>query len=1019
MGGRGNSLDRARLLAALLEYSGHTARIVQSSTTRVTYPATTPPSLATVSPNVLIDLEKLVQREGPKLYRRLCQSQQACVDWPQQPRAKTQAFWVQVNGPQGWRDLVPADTRADNQARSAATTLSADQLKGLSWSVRIEVSNTYGNGSPKRILRVEMPAARLHARAITFDNLPQTSGFMPVLSIDGGAPHSGEFFTLAGSGGALSYQQLAVEIRGPGISRRHTRLLATPNPQVPGLEMVTRARITISTGPLWTGYSEYLQTRTMDRLANMLYAPDEERDPSPTNFNSFRALSFLSLSRRFAGQVGQAGRQSHVYQGSPTVIVERLTASGEAGHQVLLSNFDLMDMGNAVYCDDCSLDQRRQAAVEQGLVDGYLEDAMLRSYQGTSSHHLSAGLIRSGSRLSNRAPRGAVWQDTYNRKNAGYRLGTVEQQLVGWRLSPGPQITPLLESGAGGAGGQVMASVAPSSGARAGTSGAMPSGGGRIYNPFSGGVSGFVTNMIRHATTKCGASDIGGSIILALAGAPMTAPLLSGIVGHMCRTAEAYNKAAMALNCLEFMGNDCSAEQHASDLEKMLRGLGRELGIDLALAQAMDILFGMAIDGVIAPAVRNWIKKWRGKTPRQKARAKGMDIDADGNLVPIKKGPRPGRLPDTGGPGTSTGAGRTPDGDGGSGGAGGRGPDEANGGGSGGRGPDEANGGAGGRSQDNGGGAGGGGRSQDNGGGPGRTQDNGGGAGGGGRSQDNGGGPGRSQDNGGGSGGRGPDDANGGGSGTGRTPDGDDAGSGTGRAPDGEDTGGGPKKGEEDSGPPQVDEFTMDDFLEGTGRSPDGDDAGSGTGRTPDGDEPGSTTGRTPDGEDGPGGKKTDELDEATQEYLRQLEKNVGDDTGIELRGRDAGENPASRPPEDRIRVGDRTIPNQPGMSPERVKAIQDGQIPVNRGETWNGALEHGRMVAGPSNLELGNELSHEAMGVPRGQPKATRQGFTVYRDSTGKITVIGSGGQGNTLSPRDKAVVERMVQKWVDESGS
>jgi hypothetical protein len=727
MGGSGNSLDRARLLAALLEYSGHTARIVQSSTTRVTYPATTPPSLATVSPNVLIDLEKLVQREGPKLYRRLCQSQQACVDWPQQPRAKTQAFWVQVNGPQGWRDLVPADTRADDQARSAATTLSADQLKGLSWSVRIEVSNTYGNGSPKRILRVEMPAARLHARAITFDNLPQTSGFMPVLSIDGGAPHSGEFFTLAGSGGALSYQQLAVEIRGPGISRRHTRLLATPNPQVPGLEMVTRARITISTGPLWTGYSEYLQTRTMDRLANMLYAPDEERDPSPTNFNSFRALSFLSLSRRFAGQVGQAGRQSHVYQGSPTVIVERLTASGEAGHQVLLSNFDLMDMGNAVYCDDCSLDQRRQAAVEQGLVDGYLEDAMLRSYQGTSSHHLSAGLIRSGSRLSNRAPRGAVWQDTYNRKNAGYRLGTVEQQLVGWRLSPGPQITPLLESGAGGAGGQVMASVAPSSGARAGTSGAMPSGGGRIYNPFSGGVSGFVTNMIRHATTKCGASDIGGSIILALAGAPMTAPLLSGIVGHMCRTAEAYNKAAMALNCLEFMGNDCSAEQHASDLEKMLRGLGRELGIDLALAQAMDILFGMAIDGVIAPAVRNWIKKWRGKTPRQKARAKGMDIDADGNLVPIKKGPRPGRLPDTGGPGTSTGAGRTPDGDGGSGGAGGRGPDEANGGGSGGRGPDEANGGAGGRSQDNGGSAGGGGRSQDNGGGPGRTQDNGGG----------------------------------------------------------------------------------------------------------------------------------------------------------------------------------------------------------------------------------------------------------------------------------------------------
>jgi len=416
MGGSSNSLDRARLLAALVEFNGHEARIVYSERpVAVSYPGRTPPSLQTVPRSTLAAVEKLVQRDSPKLFRRLCPSQQSCTDWPPETTSSPRAFWVQVNQGSGWMNLLPGDTEVTPQAMAAMKVLSGPELQGLGWIVRVEITNSYGDAATQKVLSAELSAARLHAKAISFDNLPQDNGFLPVLSIDGEAPRAGQFFALSESAGALRYQQLHVELQGPGESWRYSRLLAVPNPAASGLEMVTRARLTVTTGPVWTEYSEYLQTRTMDRLANLLHAPDNKRDDSPANFTSFRALTLLALSYRFAGHVGITGPVVYSYQARPAVIVERIEATEEEGTAQLLSSFDLVDMGHAIDCRDCTVEQRQRAAVEQGLVDAFLEDALFTGIGGTSSHRLTQSLISSGDSLGRQPPRYATWPDLYNR----------------------------------------------------------------------------------------------------------------------------------------------------------------------------------------------------------------------------------------------------------------------------------------------------------------------------------------------------------------------------------------------------------------------------------------------------------------------------------------------------------------------------------------------------------------------------------------------------------------------------
>jgi hypothetical protein len=287
-----------------------------------------------------------------------------------------------------------------------------------------------------------------------------------------------------------------------------------------------------------------------------------------------------------SGQIGTAGRELFAYQGRPAVVFERDYPEIVNGTMKLWSSFDIVDPGHASSCDNCPAETPLQTAVEQSVLDGLLEDWIAGNKQATSSHQLVQKLLNYGAPLNKQRPATALWSDNHTSGSMAYRLGTVTGSLTGWRLDPGPQVVPILAEGQGG----VKADA--------------------VKDAASAATSSLIGAIIQNASTKCGASDIVGSMILAMAGAPMTSPLLGGIVSHMCRVAEAYNKAADALNCLEFMDNDCSSRNAAKDLENMLKGLGKALAIDLAVAQALDIAVGAAVEGIISPAVRGMMKKW-------------------------------------------------------------------------------------------------------------------------------------------------------------------------------------------------------------------------------------------------------------------------------------------------------------------------------------------------------------------------------------------------------------------------
>ncbi len=593
MGGSTNSLDRARLLSALLTRANHDNRIVyhpfEPGEASTNYPSRTPPPLQPLNPQLYKTAQGEVQTLAPGLWQRLCEEAQDCADWQtsfQADHTEQHVYWVQVQHQGDWHNLVPRESHLSLGALSQAKVLDEKALAGLRWTVTLEMTNTYAGGTALSVLEVSLPAAELHGQPISYDNIPDAklSGFQPLLSVGGSPAHEGTFFTLNHRGQGLAYQQLQLVIKGPTEVRKYSRTLAVPFAQAKGLEMVTRGAITLSTGPIWDDQTEELLERDLHRLANLLYAEPDQRDPAPLNMTSFSALSLLKLSRQLSGQGGLTSPGVLAYQARPAIIFMRLYPQLADGQTELFKSFDIVEPGHGFVCDACIQQVTMKAAMEQSIVDGLLED-WLASGDGenNSSHKLGMGLLLAGASIESSRPKDPSWLDEYNGAQAVYRLSVTPTGMVGWRLDPGPQVVPLLSGGRGGATSNLAKEGAKS------------------------GISSFLHSWYRHATSKCGATDLGGSIILAMAGAPMTGPLLSGIVGHMCRVAEAYNKAADVLNCLEFMGNDCSATDKAKELEKMLKGLGNELAIDLALAQALDILVGGAVE-VIAPTVKGALR---------------------------------------------------------------------------------------------------------------------------------------------------------------------------------------------------------------------------------------------------------------------------------------------------------------------------------------------------------------------------------------------------------------------------
>ncbi len=589
MGGSTNSLDRARLLSALLSQSNYDNRVVyhlfEPGEASIDYPPWTPAPLQPLDPLLHKTVEGEVQTLAPGLWQRLCEEAQDCADWQTHlhaDRTEQHVYWVQVQQQGTWHNLVPHDSRLSQSALSQARVLDEQELAAVGWTITLRVTNTYADGADLPVLEVSLPAAELHGQPISYDNIPDEnlSGFQPSLSIGDNPIYEGAFFSFDHQREELEYQQLHIIIKGPEEIRKYSRTLTIPFLQAEGLEMVTRGAITVTTGPFWDELTEELLERDLYRLANLLYAEPDQRDSAPLNMTSFRALSLLTLSRQLSGQVGLASTEVLAYQARPAVVFTRIYPEMTDGQAVLFRSFDIVEPGHGFVCNTCPPQLTMKAAMEQSIIDGLLED-WLASGDGEdhSSHKLGMGLLMAGTPLVSDRPNDPSWFDEYNGAPAAYRSGHTLAGTVGWRLDPGPQVVPLLSSGLGGASSNIGKEAAKS------------------------GISSFVYSMYRYATSKCGAADIGGSIILALAGAPMTGPLLSGIVGHMCRVAEAYNKAADVLDNLF----DDSAAQKAKELENMLKGLGEELAIDLAVSQALDIAVGGAVE-VLAPAVKGGLR---------------------------------------------------------------------------------------------------------------------------------------------------------------------------------------------------------------------------------------------------------------------------------------------------------------------------------------------------------------------------------------------------------------------------
>jgi hypothetical protein len=590
MGGIVNSLDRARLLSALLDNAGYKNRIVfVTGQGAPVYPEKTPAPIQPIDPERLQHLERQVQSMAAPIWERICTEMDGCADWMaslNNKQIENTVYWVQVNEEEHWINLVPGDTQITETALAQVKNLSGEALAELRWTIGFQVTTSYsGSSQPTESLAVEFPAAKLHGKPLTYYNIPNTrlDGFMPTLAVAGLPIAQGEEFPLVKQGARVTHQQLHIQVQGPNEARHYVRKLATPTAEANGLEMSTRGRITVATGPHWEENVDELVWSNLIRLGNLLYAEPAEKDPRPLNFASIRAISFLALSRRLSGQLGTVARQLLSYQGRPAIIFQREYPERINGAIQLLSDFDIVDPGHAISCANCLPEEPLKAAVEQSVLDGALEDWIVGSEQSLSSHWLVKDLLDSGISLAKHRPEPALWSDSYASGGAVYRLGTVTGELTGWRLDPGPQVLPILAEGQGGVRGEVVAASASSS---------------------------VLRNIYKHITSKCGASDIGGSILLAMAGAPMTGPLLSGIVGHMCRVAEAYNKAATVMNCLEFMGNDCSAQDAAKELEKILKGLGDALAKDLAIAQAFDIGVGAAIHGFVSPVLKEIFEGW-------------------------------------------------------------------------------------------------------------------------------------------------------------------------------------------------------------------------------------------------------------------------------------------------------------------------------------------------------------------------------------------------------------------------
>jgi hypothetical protein len=572
--GVANSLDRAQLLQAVLKSANMEARIVSlpqdGKSVSANYPAATPANLAQVKPDVLEALKKEVAEASPLVLAKL-KSQKG--NWGASltgAKMEKRLYWVQYQKSGVWVDLLPEDTTVPESKRTNAQILSPEDLTGLEWQVKLTVTNSFTSGQPDQdVLTFSAPASDLNGAALTFLNRPDDAQkqFVPSFFY-GNKTVTGTSFAAKQNDVELDHQLLKIDVTGPSSTRHFERVLVGPkgaaNDSERLLEIATQARITVLTRTISDSEFERSITGNLIQCAHIAFGKTAPSADAPAaNFVSPASIAVLDVSHRAAG-LGDAGRQLLAFQGRPALAMEHDFVAVDGNALERHHSLDLIDPGHSLYVSGtgATKDLLIQAAIEQSVVDAWLEERVTSGKKVVTSRSAVHDLLTSTTPLNINKPPATQGSDKYGTTSPVYLLGAITPgKAAGWRFDPGPQMVPVL------------------------------------WN-YTGGTESADT-PVKRVEKLCNAIPTAMWFVPTEAFPPKF--LMGGLVKYDCALAQAYVTVA---NKIDLIAQQISGDKPANpgpsdtDLQKMINELGPDLVKNILLNALGQTASGLAVEGL-------------------------------------------------------------------------------------------------------------------------------------------------------------------------------------------------------------------------------------------------------------------------------------------------------------------------------------------------------------------------------------------------------------------------------------
>jgi len=567
--GAGNSLDRARLVLAILQSAGTEARIVSvdqdDKNLLAQYAAGNPASPSVMRPEAFAELGKEVEDLWPKILAKLKAGPGA--DWSKvvaAKRAERRLYWAQVKQAGAWVDLIPSDMTIDPAKRQAAQPLSDKALAGLVWQIKLRMVNSVAH-KEQEVLSFAASAADLNDVPLTLLNQPDGSltKFVPRILYGDKSQH-GTGFELKPDK-ALDYQLLKIDVVGPYEQRHFVRTLVSKpgaaNPDERELEVATAARVTVICGSVSDEQFERRLAANLAQAGKVLFGKAQDQNAVPVNLASIPAIAVLDSAQRYAGHSGASARLL-AFQGRPAVAVEHDYVVAADNALVRRHSFDLLDPGHALFSTDAPTETVAQAAIEQSVVDAWMEDRVAEGDNVLTSRRAVRDLLTDRANLNLARPPSGLESEGYGPVRPAYRLGRAGQTsaIAGWRFDPGPQAVPILGN-------------------------------------LTGGTQSDMAQRARVA--KLCKAISWGQMVVPASYFPQKF-LFSGIVAYDCKLAETYNKATDALNAAfaPLNGSAPDSGSAANDLKNQIEQLGPDLIKDVVKNAIKQAAGGLAIHGL-------------------------------------------------------------------------------------------------------------------------------------------------------------------------------------------------------------------------------------------------------------------------------------------------------------------------------------------------------------------------------------------------------------------------------------